>query len=324
MSKSPKYSLLAAGMLLAGLPAVSAETNSAVAPVDSSVHALVKCLGASGVPMTSDAEQALPMHMVSSLKCGDNVAILADNEGYTARVRTADGKEGFVARMYLNTDGAAQQFAASVQPASATPVNGVVRWRASEAGCDQFPSHGRTVESITANGITVQVSLQDTGWKLRASIAVSNQGDSTEAVFSKLVTLDELQPGLRALPALDPSKMAHTVNHQVLRTEENAQPSASAVNAKSNGTATLTAASYQTPDYLGQKNAFEQPRTGVFAKSESVDIKGLSLKSTALKPGEQTAGVMWFERDPNARELSLRVSVGNVLFDFPLSFEQKK
>jgi hypothetical protein len=31
---------------------------------------------------------------------------------------------------------------------------------------------------------------------------------------------------------------------------------------------------------------------------------------------------MWFERDANARELSLRVPVGDLVFDFPLSFEQ--
>jgi hypothetical protein len=324
MSKSLNYSLLAAGMLLAGLPAVAAETSNAVAPVAASARALVKCPGVTAVPMTSDPEQALPMRLVASLRCGDNVSILADNEGYTARVRTADGKEGFVAVMYLNTDGAAQHLTADLPPVSATPLNGVVRWRAGEAGCDQFASHGHTVESLTANGVTVQVSLQDTGWKLRASVAVSNQGDGTETVFSKLVTLDELQPALRALKALDPAKVAGTVNHQVLRTQENALPSPSAVGLRAEGTPALTVAAYHTPDYIGQKSSFEQPPSGVFARSESVDIKGLALKSGTLKPGEQTAGVVWFERDPSARELSLRVSVGNVLFDFPLSFEQKK
>jgi len=37
------------------------------------------------------------------------------------------------------------------------------RWNAGAPGCDQFLSQGRLVESLTANGITVQVSLQDTG-----------------------------------------------------------------------------------------------------------------------------------------------------------------
>jgi len=29
------------------------------------------------------------------------MSVLSDDEGYTARVRTSDGKEGYVARMYL-------------------------------------------------------------------------------------------------------------------------------------------------------------------------------------------------------------------------------
>jgi hypothetical protein len=33
---------------------------------------------------------------------------------------------------------------------------------------------------------------------------------------------------------------------------------------------------------------------------------------------------VWFEREGNARELSLRVPVGNLIFDFPLSFDQKR
>jgi len=33
---------------------------------------------------------------------------------------------------------------------------------------------------------------------------------------------------------------------------------------------------------------------------------------------------MWFTRDTSARELSLRVPAGDLVFDFPLSFEQKK
>src|SRR5271155_1859134 len=102
MFMSPKYALLAAGLLLAGLPAAAAEeTPGASAPLASLPHALVQCAGLPGIPMTSDPEQALPLHLVASLACGENVAVLADDEGYTARIRTADGQEGFVARTYL-------------------------------------------------------------------------------------------------------------------------------------------------------------------------------------------------------------------------------
>ena len=84
-------------------------------------------------------------------------------------------------------------------------------------------SQGRIVESLTANGVTVQVSLQDTGWKLRASLAISNQGAANLDVMPTLITLDELQPSLRLLPSQNPAKIANAVNHQSFWTIANAR-----------------------------------------------------------------------------------------------------
>ncbi len=52
--------------------------------------------------MTSDAEQSLPLQVVATLKCGEEVTVLANDEGYTVKVKNADGKIGYVAAaMYL-------------------------------------------------------------------------------------------------------------------------------------------------------------------------------------------------------------------------------
>jgi hypothetical protein len=316
MSISKKYLLMGSAVLFAGFPVLAAETAGSPAVV-APAKAYVNCPGITSVPMTADAEQALPMRQVATLACGEPVSVLADNEGYTAHIRTSDGKEGYVARMYLTAE--ASHFApradAPVQPSSATPNNGVVRWSAGAPGCDEFISKGRTVESATANGITVQVSLQDTGWKLRATVAVSNNSESKVFVLPSLVTLDELKPGIRNLRAEDPAKLSrYEVNHMVLRTESNAQPSPSAV-AYHNGSApVLASVAYRTspaPDYLGDH-------------TDAASVQALALKQANLAPGQKTAGVIWFARDPNSQELSMRLSVGDVIFDFPFSFQQKK
>ena len=65
-------------------------------------------------------------------------------------------------------------------------------------------------------------------------------------------------------------------------------------------------------------------RPAAFARDESIDVQAIALKSTSLPAGQNTAGVMWFNRDPSARELSLRVPVGDMVFDFAFSFEDKK
>jgi len=325
MFVSAKHLLLGSAAVLLSLPAMAAEENNlaSVAPLP---QAVVNCSGLPSVPMTADAEQALPLRLVSNLSCGGDVTILSDEEGYTARVRSSDGEEGYVARMYLLMGKSSVKSAAPAHPPAATAVNGVARWNAGAPGCDEFLSQGRLIESLTANGLTVQVSLQDTGWKLRATIAISNQTGANVDVAPALITLDELQPNLRLLPAQNPAKIAHAVNHQALWTIASAEPSPSAVVFREINPATLQNAVYRTdpaPDYLSQHYVVASVKTPPVLE-ESSDPRALALKPGALAPQQKTTGVIWFARDANARELSLRVPVGDLVFDFPLSFEAHK
>src|ERR1700676_3226401 len=63
------------------------------------VSGSIVCRGGSRVPMTTDAEQALPLKIVAQLDCGQAVSWLTSSEGYTVNVRTADGKTGYVTWM---------------------------------------------------------------------------------------------------------------------------------------------------------------------------------------------------------------------------------
>ena len=319
-----KCLLLGSALLLAAGPAWSAQdTGNAAAP--STPHALVKCPEVPSVPMTSDAEQVLPLRLIVTLACGESVLVLSDTQGYTAHIRTADDLDGYVALRYLAIG---ERAAAPEQHApSATPVNGVVRWHAGAPGCDAFMLQGHLVESIAANGITVQASLQDTGWKYSASIAIANQGNDTVEVIPGLVTLDELQPNPKTLTASEPEKLAHNRTHQVLWSMADAQPSPSAMELPSANSSALSALSYRSnpaPDYLSPHLVPASARPGAFGRSQSVDVLRIALKNVSLPTGQITAGVMWFNRDSSARELSLRVPAGDLVFYFPLSFEPKK
>ena len=207
---------------------------------------------------------------------------------------------------------------------ASTAVNKVVRWPGAP-GSDQFFSKGHTVESATANGVTVQVSLEDSGWKLRATVAVSNKGEEVVELFPALVTLDELQPNLKSLLARDPAKLSRVVNHQVLLTQANAQPSPSAVAFHRDNPPAPNAAMCHlvTPDYFSEPVALTSDINHAAIVPSASQLRALALKHTKLASGQKTTGLIWFERDANARELSLRVPVGDLVFDFPLSFEQK-
>lgn len=326
MRVDPKYLILSSALLVSALPVLANGETSAVA-LSAPSTAVIKCPGGTPVPFTSDAEQALPLHIIGPLSCGETVTVLSLSEGYTAQIRTADGQVGYVAQMYLSNERNAAAVVKKAPGSSATPVNGVVRWASGAPGCDEFISHGRHVESITAQGITVQVSLQDSGWKYRTNIAVSNQSADKVEVLPGIITLDELTPNLRSLPAMNPDKMAHTTTHQVLWTLENAVPSPSAVANYSDHASEqerLANRPSPTPDYLNPQLALASTHHVTFERTESVDVQSIALKSSSIPAGQITAGVMWFDRDSNAHELSMRVPVGDAVYDFSFSLEQKK
>jgi hypothetical protein len=93
------------------------------------------------------------MRLVARLGCGDQVAVLSDSEGYTVNIRTADGKTGYVARMFLTEVRA--NFAKDPRAVEALVDNGIARWQSGAPGSDQLFSGDSIVESLTANGITV-------------------------------------------------------------------------------------------------------------------------------------------------------------------------
>src|ERR1700676_1662525 len=99
-----KFVLIAAPTGLVLRPASRARETPAppAAVVQSSAPWMIRCVGMTpSVPLTADAVQALPMHLVPMLNCGDQVSVLSDVEGYTVNVRTPDGKSGYAQGMDL-------------------------------------------------------------------------------------------------------------------------------------------------------------------------------------------------------------------------------
>ena len=286
------------------LPTLAAENSgSATAPAPGALRGTVVCRGVENVPVTADAEQGLPMQLVARLNCGDEVAVLSDSEGYTVNIRTADGRDGYVARMYLSEQPA--NSAKDRRAVEAVIDNGIARWQSGAPGSDQFFSGGSVVESLTANGITVQVSLQDTGWKLRATVAIANEGAQPVHYNPAGFTLDELKPRLRTLAYQNPKELAKALTHQVYWTNASATAPASA---------TYMNAAYKTSAYV--------PATPNYLADVAQQVQSAVLVQGNVGPKEKASGVVWFERDKSPQQLNLRIFVGDQIFEFPLSFPQ--
>jgi len=300
--------------------------NPPSAPANAVLTSQIACKDYSSVPMTADQEQSLPMKLVANLSCGQDVTVLSDIENYTVSVRTNDGKEGYVARLFLTPP---VLKAISSGPVNASLTNGKAVWQEGVAGSFSFPSGNNIVESLTANGITVQVSLQDTGWKLRANVAVMNAGGQPIYVLPKLLSLSETAPSNKPLRFQDPERIAKALNHQLLWTASSAGPenglqpdrsSSAAIGATYNVSYKMP--STAAPNLLAQHQALEE----IAAKNQTAlvdmsrEIKTLPLRECTLKSGENTAGAVWFDRDGKSKQLLLRIPVGGVVFEFPLSF----
>jgi hypothetical protein len=284
--------------------------------------------------MTADPEQSLPLQVIATLKCGDEVTVLDNNEGYTVKIKTADGKMGYVAAIYVKKIPTPRR-PPSVE--SASIENGVARWQQGAQGCDHFMSNGILVESLTANGITVQVSLHDTGWKLRANVAIANSGSQPIHIQPSQFILDDVSLHGKPLFYLDPAQLAKNMTHQVLWTEAIAEPSsapahttssAESASATNVGYKSSLAPSVSAPNYIIQHQYAEENAVRQQGKqtlnSTARQILALALKSATIEPNDKVAGAVWFERGKNPQQLMLRIPIENQTLEFPLSFKQQK
>jgi hypothetical protein len=313
-----------------------AQTGAQLAPAPSGAGAdrVINCPGVRNVPMTADSEQSLPLQLIATLKCGEEVTLLASDEGYTARIQTVDGTIGFVAAMYLRKIPGAKR---PLTIATVNRKNNVVRWHEGAPGCDHFVSNGILVESLATNGVTVQVSLHDTGWKLRANVAIANEGSESISIEPSKFILDEIGANGRPLFYQDPAELAKSVTHQVLWTESVAEPSnvsprmlasaepvsATSVGYKSSLTPSASAPNYIVQHQYAEENAVRREGKQTLGNS-SQQVLALALKPANVGPSEKVTGAVWFERSKNPQQLMLRIPIGNQTLEFPLSFKQQK
>ena len=302
--------------------------NAAAAPIWK-----IGCPGVSNVPMTLDAEQSIPLQIVATLKCGEEVGVLDSTEGYTVRVKTADGQSGYVAAMFLKKSQASRR---PSRTRTAPLANGVSRWEEGAPGCDQFMNNGRLVESLTVNGITAQVSLNDTGWKLRANVAIANEGSGAISIDPSQFILDEIGAHGRPLFYQNPEELAKSVTHQVLWTESTAGTANMSMRSASGTVLSATNVDYRSsltpavsaPNYLLQHQSAEDDAVRRQGKQTLVNtaqqIRELALKPGTVEAGGKVSGAVWFERSKNPQQLILRIPIGNDMLEFPLSFQPQK
>ncbi len=318
MTLQSKYLGVLVGLALAQTASAQQISKPLSSLAGNSLTGTILCRTGPSVPMTADAEQSLPLRLVATLNCGQQVSLLSVGESYTVNVRTAEGKSGYVAWMNV-TKG---EIASSQKAVPTAAVhNGAARWLAGTPGSERLYSEGSLVESLTVNGVTVQVSLQDTGWKLLANIAVANRSLEGVNVIPSHLSLNDHGLTKKSLAYQDPNKLKGAASHQILWTTSNAAPSQSGYLV----TSTRDFASTPTQNYLADHQASIQLVSDHKAEfNPHSQMREVALNETVVLPNQQISGSAWFQRNGNRQDMILSVPVGGVVYEFPLSFNQEK
>jgi hypothetical protein len=318
MTLQSKYLGVLAGLALAQAASAQQISKPLSSLAGNSSTGTILCRTGPSVPMTADAEQSLPLRLVATLNCGQQVSLLSAGESYTVNVRTAEGKSGYVAWMNVSKGEITHSQKAV---STATVHDGVARWVAGTPGSERLYSEGSLVESLTVNGVTVQVSLQDTGWKLLANIAVANRSLEGVNVIPSHIELSDLSLKKKFLAYQDPNKLRGAASHQILWTTSNATPSTSGYPGSS---ARDLASTPGTQNYLAEHQASIQLVSEHQAEfNPHSQMREVALKETVVLPNQQVSGSAWFQRKGNREDMTLSVPVGGVLYEFPLSFYEK-
>jgi hypothetical protein len=120
MASKQVYLLWLLGILVNG----SAHAQQTPRPPLDSGAATIKCHDQPYVSVTADPEQAVPLQVVASVNCDEEVTILSDTQGYTVKIRTASGRIGYVARFEVALDSMKQEAVVMKSTSAETNVQG--------------------------------------------------------------------------------------------------------------------------------------------------------------------------------------------------------
>lgn len=210
------------------------------------------------------------------------------------------------------------------------------------AGCTHQFVNGHKIKILSADGITVSVSMLDTGKYFRADVGVLNTSSASLDVLPMNFSLEETAPKDKMLAYVDVGKIIRSaqtrmawanalsaagagMQRQQTTTETTSNGTVNVygsdgtnANGTYNGTSTSTTSS---PDYAAQARADEaiRERNAVLAM-QSGQLSSAALRSNTLSPGQSIGGFVFFQRKGKGTSLLLSMPVGDKVFKFPFAF----
>jgi hypothetical protein len=221
----------------------------------------------------------------------------------------------------------------------------VVRWEQGSPGSEQFKREGVVVKRMNAEGVIVEAYIRGTAYGLRVDLKVSNGGPSALDVRPESVAVDLTSPVFKSL-AFVPAK---NLKHMIKRDAHSRASSKEMSGAWATKTVVETETKYvdetvygadgpkterrlvtetkvkTVPDDHARWNAQNEADSIRFAAfGDAFGVERAALKAKALPPGADASGALYFSHDPSAKEVLLRVPLGDLTVEIPFKVVKKR
>jgi hypothetical protein len=212
------------------------------------------------------------------------------------------------------------------------------------AGCAHQFLNGRKIKTLTADDISVSVSIVDTGKYFRADIAILNTSTANINVLPGTFTIQETAPKEKVLASVDVGKIIHSAQRRMAwgnalagmgagmqrqQTTTNTTTDGTVNVNSSDGTyasGTYSGTSTSTtsaPDYAAQARTNEAIRQrNALLAIQSSQLSDSALRSNTVPPGQTVSGCVFFERKGKATSIVLLGPIGEKVFKFPFVFQR--
>lgn len=193
---------------------------------------------------------------------------------------------------------------------------------------------GATIERISREGVTVMVSLVDTGKLNKLKVCVDNRSSDAINIVPEQVTVHQSSPKDEYLEAKSQRDLQRGIDHGLIWKEiliglaAGLSRNYTTINTSSVGIVRTpygsglvygsTVTTISSPDWEMQARWFALgDRIAAEGKSAKELIAQQSLKKNTIFPGTQLTGTMWFRRHQALQSGTVEVTIGDRNYEFP-------
>lgn len=226
----------------------------------------------------------------------------------------------------------------SLAAIAAAQLESRIRWQQGAPNTDHFIVNGRTVKTLTLDGLTLGVSLgiERLGTariyydKFVVYLYAINLSERRVEITPDIVTLESVRPRARELKRETAMHLANTIQTWAAVAGAAGEAAASLQTTQAAATGSVSgpggSAAYSettiAPDMAARQRASQQSAIlNGSASRAGIDLERVELKANTLLPNGEVGGMLIFDRDKKCQEAVVRVAVDGKIVEFPFAWE---